>query len=426
MDFILLEIILVSIFIYIIRKKINIFNPTNLTNIYWLFLIFLSVSFKLLFNLYFSFNSLIIISLYLLFFNLGVFLTQSFSKKSFKKIPEKSISFSYQKINFILFFTSLAGIIVLIAQLILLDLIPYSLNDLMLIPNKISTIRYLNDNSMPVWGYFFMAILYSGSYVSGVNFAVNKNKLSLIIGGLPILISVIYSLINGVKLTVVFSFILVVCGLLTFSKRDIILLKIKSNLIAIVLILLSLILIIPVTGSLRRYGEKKSTTNYSIYTISYFSSINAFSKWYDTEYNLDKKNTPFKYSLAGIHNIYNKDRESGIFAKPITVKQNQNEIIITNVYSILRSLIEDFGIIGLVLCSFLIGMIITIFDAYCIKDYILSKVIISAYFSFLFQSFAGSVFTYNTFILTWIISLLLIYYITNNKNEKRLIHYSKL
>jgi oligosaccharide repeat unit polymerase len=139
--------------------------------------------------------------------------------------------------------------------------------------------------------------------------------------------------------------------------------------------------------------------------LSYaFSPILAFNQWFNQWFNqsFNQELSYGKFTFAGLADLFNiSTRDDGVFQNKAYLS---NEIF-TNVYTAFRSLIMDFGIFG----SFFFCIIIASLFGYLRLAIERGKLfgaifILSLILSFFLWSFFGSLFAYNTYFFSSILS----------------------
>jgi oligosaccharide repeat unit polymerase len=257
-----------------------------------------------------------------------------------------------------------------------------------------------------------MAFLYSGGFLGGIFSVVSKGWFNKIIALLPFAVMLVFTLINGVKTGFLFILVIWVSGFAAayvYEKKGE-LKKPGKTLLRALLIILIVLLLIPVTQVLRggRTDAKMKFVNAS--ALSYFCSFNAFTVWYNS-YNNDDLAVG-KYSLSGVHNYFNGDRQVGLYGDDNTVVgiYDQN-IIRTNVYTMTRGLIQDFTLFGAMAVLFFVGIIMQMVYVSARRRNILAMGVLGLFYSVLLWSFTVNILNYNTLILSWIISIAIIFFI---------------
>jgi len=392
----------------------DLLHPVFISTAYWISFILISISMSVLFNLRFYWTGLIpLISILISFIGGALVYEKRKEKNDLSLSVPKEVIYNKNiielRIKILIFSFSIMGIIAIIIQLVFLNLPINNFNDILQLANKISVIRYSNQTDMPKYGLIFMAFLYSGSFLSGLYFVIFKGSKKICY--LPIIIMLIYSLINGVKLGFIYSIVLWVTGyigMLIFTNADKAI-NLKGIIKKMASFATAILLLIPLIQFFRE-GNLSRNSSFIASIISYFGSFNALSCWWN-EYNLSLN--PFKYTFSGLHNIFYEDRVVGLFQENCVIGYYNNNEIITNVYTIIRGLIDDFSIYGAIIIMFLIGYFMNFFYYKTKSRNIYAMLLLSMCFSILFCSIFSNMLNYNVILLSWFISFIFIYLVFN-------------
>ena len=135
--------------------------------------------------------------------------------------------------------------------------------------------------------------------------------------------------------------------------------------------------------------------------------FHCFDVWYTTyeptEYALGTK------TFMGISNVLGlEDRTQGVYAEFHQIGQN-GYYGISNIFTIFRSLIEDFGEAGTLFFMLLLGIVTTISmkNLLCRNMIFFNQVCISAAYAYLMWSFATSFFAYTSYIAMFLLAYIL-------------------
>jgi len=416
LNFILLFVIGTGFLIFLKwRFKLNFLNPIFFISAYWILYILFSALFSIVFNFTLYWDGVFPISIMLFSFICGSFLYIKLCsfliqrKKINYPQTDNNILFSSKKIKWIIIIFSGLGLTAIIWQLLYLNIQIESFQDLLKTANKISYIRYEGGTDMPKPGLILMSFLYSSAFFSAIYYRISRGIFNRIISLLPFLIILIITITNGVKTGFLYVLIIWISGSISFylfdKKQKSI--SVKKTGIQILFAILIILLLIPATQALR--GHNKNSTARS---LSYFCSFNAFTIWYHT--NTNKEITPFKYTLSGIHNIFYNEREVGLYGdENVEVGKYKNIVVNTNVYTMARGLIQDFSLIGAVVLLFISGFISQHLYSFTKYKNIVCMCLLSLFYSIILWSFTVNMINYNTIILSWVISIIFIFFATS-------------
>jgi oligosaccharide repeat unit polymerase len=138
-----------------------------------------------------------------------------------------------------------------------------------------------------------------------------------------------------------------------------------------------------------------------------FGSLAAFSTWF---HEYQKNQLTFgAYTFGGIFDSLGlQHREIGLYGAFVTLPGGEE----TNIYTVVRGVIEDFSLPGSVVLAFVLGLISGIVLSRPRRQLWLSILFGSAYYAFVLCSPLTSIFTYNGLVLAWLVAaaILRLYY----------------
>lgn len=135
-----------------------------------------------------------------------------------------------------------------------------------------------------------------------------------------------------------------------------------------------------------------------IYSVA-FGHLTGFSVWFDDYRPFYSELALGKYSVAGIFDALGiSKRELGLFQNYILLHSG----FLTNIFTVFRPLIEDFGIIGCISILILMGFSVTSAYSQVYLGRLLYVPVLSAFYSFVLMSFNTSVWIWNTVIVAFV------------------------
>lgn len=291
-----------------------------------------------------------------------------------------------------------------------------SVNGLLSINNQIAVLRYssweLGDRIFSLLRVF----VYVAPLLAGFLFAHDKKVFYGLSGLIPAFMVVG---LENTKATLIGAVILWVAawigGSLFFNKeyprlsRRIIILAIWGLLSVISFLLLSMVLR---TGSIDRTSWNQVKDKIGSYAIGHMI---AFDFWFNDYIFQDIDYSLGKYTFYSIFDYLNlSDRVSGIYTDYINFNGIQ-----TNVYTVFRGLITDFGIFGSLFLIWLSGYL----TGYCTQSVIKEKFGTIYYLQFIiliitfYLYYIISIFTYTTYILTFAVFGIIIFATSREKKD---------
>lgn len=397
--------------------KKELMDPVFFTSAYWVIFIIFSVFFSFIVNFTFYWSGVIPIALLLLAFLSGSFVMKQMWHYVSHENTERKVEiieqkvFSSIRIKWLILFFSIAGLLAIYLQLRFLNIHIGSFSDLLHSANKISVIRYNGEQDMPKIGLVLMAFLYSAGFFSGIYNVVSKGLWNKIISLIPFAVIFVYTMTNGVKTGFLFLLVFWVSGYAAayvYEKKGE-LKKFGKLMVRAVIIIFMILLLIPFTQIFRGGKSNNKVTAVSAGTLSYFCSFNAFTIWYHSYRNNEL--TGYKYTLSGVHNFFYGGREVGLYGEKNTeVGKYKNIPVKTNVYTMARGLLEDLTLFGAMAVLFVIGIVMQIIYDRTKRKKAWAMCVMALFYSIVLWSFTVNIINYNTIILSWIISLIIIFF----------------
>lgn len=289
-----------------------------------------------------------------------------------------------------------------------------SVSGLLSINNQIAVLRYTSWE-FGNWVFSLLRVfVFVSPLLTGFLFSYDKRLFSGLSGIVPAILVVG---IENTKATLIGALILWasawIGGGLVFNKeypkvtRRIMIITVLSLLCVFSFLVLSMILR---TGSIDRTSLNQVKEKIGSYAIGHMI---AFDFWFNDYLFQDIKYTLGKYTFYSIFDYLNlSDRVSGIY----TDYTNFNGIQ-TNVYTVFRGLITDFGIFGSLFFIWVSGYITGYCTQSVIRDkfgkiyYLLFIIIITTFYLY----YIISIFTYTTFILAFAIFGIIIFATSREK-----------
>jgi len=280
----------------------------------------------------------------------------------------------------------------------------------MLEMNKgISEDRYSGAEHSNMINQFFLIFCYAAPLFGGFSYRL-VGKLTKVVCLLTLIPGMFIALTQSMKMGMVTGFILWFTGYFICSFCYGTPLKIKLRNILYSLGGLFGFFAILFTSMVFRTGEISERTIHDISEkfIAYaFGQFHCFDIWYTsaTSTSLSWGSKTF----MGISNVIGlEERTQGVYAEFHQIGQN-GYYGMANIFTIFRSLIEDFGVVGTILVLFLIGIATkaSMKNLICKNHFYLNQVFITAAYAYLMWSFATSFFTYTSYIAMFFVAYVL-------------------
>ena len=283
------------------------------------------------------------------------------------------------------------------------------MRELLEMNKNISEDRYSGVEARNLITQVFLIFCYAAPLFGGFCYRwVNKYVKVLCI--LSLIPGIFVALTQSMKMGMVSGFILWATGFFICSFSYHLSLKIKLRNVIISAIIFILFFGILFFSMVFRTGEVSEGTVALIQEkfVSYaLGQFHCFDMWYTTY-------EPTNYSwgtktFMGISNVIGlEQRSQGVYSEFYQIGKN-GFFGIANIFTIFRSLIEDFGEAGTCLLMFLLGL----FSKMSLKNLILNnsifmhQTIMTAVYAYLMWSFATSFFAYTSYIALFVVAYIL-------------------
>lgn len=273
----------------------------------------------------------------------------------------------------------------------------------------ISEDRYAGAEVHDMFGQFFLIFCYAAPLIGGFCYR-QVGRLTKTVCVLTLLPGMVIALTQAMKMGMITGFVLWFAGYLVCSFSYGLPLKIRPKKVASFFAILLGFFAVLFFSMVFRTGEVSERTILDIsekfvtYALGHF---HCFDIWY-TSYE------PMEYSFGtktfmGISNVLGlEERTQGVYAEFHQIGQN-GYYGISNIFTIFRSLIEDFGEVGTVVVMLLMGALTKLSqkDLESGNCVFLNQVTTTAAYAYLLWSFATSFFAYTSYIATFFLEYIL-------------------
>lgn len=288
-----------------------------------------------------------------------------------------------------------------------------SMQDLLNMNNQISEDRYFSGNVTNAVNQFFLIFCYAAPLFGGFCYRL-VGKWTKAISIITLIPGMFIALTQSMKMTMIAGFILWFSGFFISSFSYNLPLRIKPK-----QIIVSILGVISFFGILFfsmvfRTGEISEKTiidisqKFMTYALGHFHCFDVWFTTYDTNsYSFGTK------TFMGISNVLGlEERIQGIYQEYHQVGHH-GYYGISNIFTIFRPLIEDFGEAGTCLYMFLFG-VISKFSLKCLESkklIFLSQTILAAVYAYLLWSFAASFYAYTSYIAMFVMAYFLFHFL---------------
>ena len=269
--------------------------------------------------------------------------------------------------------------------------------------------RYAGERLSPLTMLCLM-ISYSGCLTGGRIFILSRDiygKLKAPVVLLPVLL---FTVVYTARAVFIFAVVLFIASLLShyilLNKKKVLFFSNKTF-----AIILAGLVVIPVlffiTQAARMGISKISVSSFGSiieHLKVYFSgNVSAFSFWFE-----ERSAGILSYgafTFAGLNEWLGGDaRDLGIYNKAIDLSGHMQ---FSNVYTLFRFLIDDFGLAGTLIFWFALGIFCRWVYGRILKGDFIAAAIHAGLFAWLLFSFITSIFAYNTVLFAWLIFVLI-------------------
>ena len=270
----------------------------------------------------------------------------------------------------------------------------------------ISEDRYAGADYTNMFSQFFLIFCYAAPLFGGFCYRM-VDRLTKTICILTLIPGMFIALTQSMKLGMITGFILWFTGYLICSFSYGLSLRIKPKSLLFSILGLAGFFGILFLSMVFRTGEvsERAVLDISQKFIAYaLGQFHCFDMWYTnhepTAYAWGTK------TFMGVSNLLGlEERTQGVYTEFYQIGQN-GYYGISNIFTIFRSLIEDFGEAGTLFLLFLLGIVITISlrNLLSRRMVFLNQVCISAAYAYLMWSFATSFFAYTSYMAMFFVA----------------------
>jgi len=356
--------------------------------------------------LIFNYKGLLFILACILFLNLGTLSFSWSSTPSLRQTQKRyAITFNESRLKYILAAVIALGFVNPLMMIVshgfsLTGL--FSLTELTEISSGLSMSRYQEESSSGLLQQLLGVFSSLGPLLGGFMFKHMKKRWERLLCCASFLPLLFGGLTQGVKMGIISGVLLFLTGLMTYCMLMNVPLKLNGRSLAVAFASGFGLMLILILSMMMRFGEL-SLISLGIALgkiVSYaFGHLPAFDAWFSTQSLVPDSLTFGGKLLFGITNFLGiMSREDGLFQEMAVVSVAGDE---TNVYTLFRILVEDFGVLGTPLFFFLLGRFMQRIYLMLRRgtEYKLTATLMTAFLFFTFWSFATSVFAYTSYVV---------------------------
>lgn len=398
-----LTILLSLCLIWFARKRLRPFSPASVFTMFWAAqILFIVIGWSN--YLYFNYTGILYILLGLLCFDMGYLSIKSVTvTPTVTSIILPRIEFNKKRSEHVYYFVlmlAFTGIFYGIHSHGFSISSMFDLSSFMEMSNLNSVERYSDVDQDGIIDKIFGINACACPILGGMSFCLFEKRKRLL-SFLALLPQAIGGLSQGAKMGIITGTFLWLIGLIVAAQLLNIQIKVKfRTVIMLVGSFIGLLALLTVV-MMFRIGQFDIDTMYVVFgkAISYaLGQLPAFDLWFSNHEDVFSELTFGGKVFYGVTNTLGiLKREGGIFENTIDVSPYGDE---TNVFTIFRFFIEDFGTIGALVWLFFMGWLCRkIYDSFMRKQHIyLTITLMCGIYFFISWSFVASVFAYATYI----------------------------
>ena len=281
-----------------------------------------------------------------------------------------------------------------------------SMQDLLNMNRAISEDRYYTGEAYSIVNQFFLIFSYAAPVIGGFCYRL-VGKLNKTLCILTLIPGTFIALTQSMKMVMMTGFILWFAGYIVCSYSYGLSLQIKPKIILrFILIILGFFFVL-FMSMVFRTGEisEKTILDISQKFVTYaLGHMHCVDMWY-TSY------TPVELSwgsktFMGISNLLGlEERVQGIYPEYLNIGKN-GFYGISNIYTIFRPLVEDFGEAGTMLVMFMMGVAsnFSIKSLTSHRNVFLHQMLLVAFFGYLMWSFVASFYAYTSYLAMFFVA----------------------
>ena len=394
-----LVILLSILLICFVRKRLRPLSPASVFTLFWTGQILFMVIFFSGF-LYFKYIGILYMLLCLYCFDLG------FCAKlpnGLNEEREVTVNYNDDKAKHIYFFVLCLSFISFFYDIYnhgfgLQNL--FDLNSFMEMSNEQSVERYSGDDEGGILAKVFGINTYACAILGGMSYYMFSGRKRLL-SYLSLFPLVFGGLAAGAKMGIITGTFLWLIGLLIISQLNGERLQLNYKKVLFIILGVVIFIALLIIVMMFRIGAFDLDTMYVVFgkTTSYaLGHLPAFDLWFSSHEDILSELTGGGKTFFGVTNTLGLlKRESGIFGDLVEVSVDGDH---TNVFTIFRFLVEDFGKIGTLIYLFIMGIVCRIiYNHFTNKRFVyLSTTLMCGIYFFISWSFVSSIFAYATYI----------------------------
>jgi len=271
-----------------------------------------------------------------------------------------------------------------------------------------SVARYHRGEVEPWSVRLLIMWVYPAVLLAGIAFALARNRAQKWLAIVPLVPAALIGTVFASRGGLLISLICWFAGLFAVRYRQsggTYVLFQRKRVLSLLMLLISGLMFFLLIDALRGFqgDDLELSTDESRLSKYLLGSVPAFSSWVHAAN--EQEVTMGGYTFGGVFDLLGiKQRQIGVYDDYVTLAGGEE----TNVYTLLRGLIQDFTLPGAILFGVLLGIVAGAAARSRSTNYLRSVLVLAGYYAFIFFSPVISIFTYNGLILAWGIAALIL------------------
>jgi oligosaccharide repeat unit polymerase len=284
----------------------------------------------------------------------------------------------------------------------------FSLLDMLSLGHLWSVARYERGELEPWSVRLLIMWVYPAVLLAGISFALARNRMQKWLAVVPLVPAALIGTVFAARAGLLISLICWFSGFFAIRYRQTggtyALFQRKFVLLLLMLMMSGLLFFLTIDAvRVFKGGGFEIGSDVPRLSKYFLGSVPAFSNWAHT--SKDHELSMGAYTFAGVFDLLGmKPRQIGVYEELQTLAGGEE----TNIYTLLRGLIQDFTLPGASLFGVLIGIVAGSAARSESMKRLRDVLILAGYYAFIIFSPLSSLFTYNGLILAWSVAALVL------------------
>jgi oligosaccharide repeat unit polymerase len=294
----------------------------------------------------------------------------------------------------------------------------FSLLDILSLGNHWSVVRY--EGELEPWSIRLLIMwVYPAVLLAGISFALALNRARKWLAVAPLVPAALIATIFATRAGLLISLICWFSGFFAVRYRQTggtyALFQRKLVLLSLMLIIGGLVffVVIDAVRGFKAGDDFEAGADVPRLSKYFFGSVPAFANWVHA--SGEQEVTMGSYTFAGVFDLLGiKQRQIGVYEEHQTLAGGED----TNIYTLLRGLIQDFTLPGASLFGVLLGFVAGKAARSGSANHLRDVLVLAGYYAFIIYSPIVSLFTYNGLILAWCMAALVLGFRTRPRHRE--------